>query len=80
MLNRFSEAIQSSGVDVVPRVVVGGNNSEGGSSTSNVMEGLLTMLLSDRFSAMANEASKTQRSPEADALREQIRKDMEKKK
>jgi uncharacterized membrane protein YqiK len=80
VLNRFSEAIQSSGVDVVPRVVVGGNNSEGGTSgNSNVMEGLLTMLLSDRFSAMANEASKTPRSPEADALREQIRKDMEKK-
>ena len=80
VLNRFSEAIQSSGVDVVPRVVVSGNNGENGSTTSNVMEGLLTMLLSDRFSAMANEASKTQRSPEADALREQIRKDMEKKK
>jgi uncharacterized membrane protein YqiK len=80
VLNRFSEAIQSSGVDVVPRVVVGGNNSEGGSTSSNVMEGLLTMLLSDRFSAMANEASKTPRSPEADALRAQIRKDMEKKK
>ncbi len=80
VLNRFSEAIQSSGVDVVPRVVVGGNNSEGGSTSSNVMEGLLTMLLSDRFSAMANEASKTPRSPEADSLREQIRKDMEKKK
>ena len=79
MLNRFSEAIQSSGVDVVPRVVVGGNNAEGGSTTSNVMEGLLTMLLSDRFSAMANEASKTPRSAEADALRAQIRKDMEKK-
>ncbi len=80
VLNRFAEAIQSSGVDVVPRVVVGGNNSEGGSTSSNVMEGLLTMLLSDRFSALANEASKTPRSPEADALREQIRKDMEKKK
>jgi hypothetical protein len=80
VLNRFSEAIQSSGVDVVPRVVVGGNNAEGGSTTSNVMEGLLTMLLSDRFSAMANEASKTPRSAEVDALREQIRKDMEKKK
>jgi len=79
VLNRFSEAIQSSGVDVVPRVVVGGNNAEGGSTTSNVMEGLLTMLLSDRFSAMANEASKTPRSAEADALRAQIRKDMEKK-
>jgi uncharacterized membrane protein YqiK len=80
VLNRFSEAIQSSGVDVVPRVVVGGSNGEGGSTSSNVMEGLLTMLLSDRFSAMANEASKTQRSPEADAIREQIRKDMGKKK
>ncbi len=80
VLNRFAEAIQSSGVDVVPRVVVGGNNAEGGSTSSNVMEGLLTMLLSDRFSAMANEASKAPRSPEADALREQIRKDMEKKK
>ncbi|MBK9210500.1 MAG: flotillin family protein [Anaerolineales bacterium] len=81
VLNRFSEAIQSSGVDVVPRVVVGGNNAEGGTSgNSNVMEGLLTMLLSDRFSAMAEESTKAQRSPEADALREQIRKDMEKKK
>ncbi len=83
VLNRFSEAIQSSGVDVVPRVVVGGNNNsgEGGTSgNSNVMEGLLTMLLSDRFSAMAKESSETKRSPEADALREQIRKDMEKKK
>lgn len=80
VLNRFSEAIQSSGVDVVPRVVVGGSNGEQGGASSNVMEGLLTMLLSDRFSALANEASKTQRSPEADAIREQIRKDMGKKK
>ncbi len=80
VLNRFAEAIQQSGVDVVPRVVVGGNNAEGGSTSSNVMEGLLTMLLSDRFSALTNEASQTKRSPEADALREQIRKDMEKKK
>ena len=80
VLNRFSEAIQSSGVDVVPRVVVSGNNGEqGGGTTSNVMEGLLTMLLSERFSAMASESAKAPRSAEADALREQIRKDMEKK-
>ncbi len=80
VLTRFAEAIQSSGVDVVPRVVVGGNNSEGGSTSSNVMEGLLTMLLSERFGAMSNEAEQAPRSPQADALREQIRKDMEKKK
>jgi len=80
VLNRFAEAIQQSGVDVVPRVVVGGSNSEGGSSTSSsIMEGLLTMLLSERFSAMAND-SQAPRSAQADALREQIRKDMDKKK
>jgi len=77
VLNRFSEAIQQSGVDVVPRVMVAGNGEQG--SSGNVMEALLTMLLSDRFSALAGEASQAKRSPEADALREQIRKDMEKK-
>lgn len=82
VLTRFAEAIQTSGVDVVPRVVVsGGNTAEGGSNaSSNVMEGLLTMLLSERFGVMADESAKAPRSPEADALREQIRKDMEKKK
>jgi uncharacterized membrane protein YqiK len=78
VLNRFSEAIQTSGVDVVPRVVVsGGNNAEGGSN-SNVMEGLLTMLLSERFGALQNDSAQSTRSPEAEALRTQIRNDMEK--
>jgi uncharacterized membrane protein YqiK len=82
VLNRFAEAIQQSGVDVVPRVVVsgGGKDEQGGSSTSSsIMEGLLTMLLSERFGAMAKE-SQTPRSAQADALRDQIRKDMDKKK
>jgi hypothetical protein len=69
-------------VDVVPRVFVGGSNDEQGKSTtsSNIMEGLLTMLLSDRYTASVAEAAEIEHSPEADALREQIRKDMEKKK
>ncbi len=80
VLNRFAEAIQQSGVDVVPRVVVGGSSGQGNTSTSSsIMEGLLTMLLSERFGAMARE-SQSPRSAEADALREMIRKDMEKKK
>ena len=37
------------------------------------------MLLSDRFGAMAKEAQRAPRSPEAEALREQIRKDMQNK-
>ncbi len=71
VLNRFAEAIQQSGVDVVPRVVVGGDNGESGSG--NIMEGLLTMLLSDRFGALSEKAQGP-RSPEAEKLRQEIRK------
>jgi uncharacterized membrane protein YqiK len=80
VLNRFAEAIQQSGVDVVPRVVVNGGNSEGegGTINSNIMSALLTLLLSDRFAALANASVETPRSAQAEALREQIRKDMEK--
>jgi uncharacterized membrane protein YqiK len=83
VMNRFAEAIQQSGVDVVPRIVVSGGNSGeqgGGSTSSSIMEGLLTMLLSERFAAMEKESAQAPRSAQADALREQIRKDMEKKK
>jgi uncharacterized membrane protein YqiK len=81
VLNRFAEAIQQSGVDVVPRVVVsGGAKGEEGSSTSaSIMEGLLTMLLSDRFGALASEAAQAPRSPEAEAMRAKIRADLERK-
>ncbi len=72
VLNRFSEAVQQSKVDVVPRVVVGASK-DGGSG--NIMEALLTMLLSDRFSALANEAQ-GKRSEEVEQLRSEIRKSM----
>jgi uncharacterized membrane protein YqiK len=79
VLNRFAEAIEQSKVDVVPRVVVGGSGEKGGSQSSNIMEGLLTMLLSDRFGALAKEAGASQRSPDVEAMREKILKDMQKK-
>jgi len=76
VLNRFAEAIQESQVDVVPRVVVGANKENG---SGNIMEALLTMLLSDRFSAMANNGQ-SQRSEEGERLRTQIRESMKEKK
>ena len=84
VLNRFAEAIQQSGVDVVPRVVVSSNGShngeQGGTSTSSsIMEGLLTMLLSERSGATAETSAQQPRSAAAEALRDQIRKDMEMK-
>lgn len=79
VLNRFSEAIQQSGVDVVPRVMVSGSNGEQGSS-GNVMEALLTMLLSDRLGGLEKDATiRADRSSEAEALRKEIYESMKKK-
>ena len=72
VLNRFSDAIQQSKVDVVPRIMVSSGSGEGGSASGSIMEALLTMLLSDRYSSLAGDTSKVDRSPEAEALRQQI--------
>jgi len=77
VLNRFADAIQQSGVDVVPRVVVGGGGT-GGSTSGSVMEGLLTLLLSEKLGVSLQNQATAPRSPEADALREQIRQSMQK--
>src|SRR5512146_204005 len=69
VLNRFSEAVQQSKVDVVPRVVVGANKDSG---SGNIMEALLAMLLSDRFGTFANDGQ-GQRSEEVEQLRSEIR-------
>jgi uncharacterized membrane protein YqiK len=79
VLNRFSDAIQQSKVDVVPRIMVSSGGGEGSSASGSIMEALLTMLLSDRYSSMANDASKIERSPEAEALRQQIYESMKNK-
>jgi uncharacterized membrane protein YqiK len=69
VLNRFAEAIQQSGVDVVPRVIVG---AEKDGNTGNIMEALLAMLLSERFGALADKGDEV-RSPEVDKFRSEIR-------
>ena len=71
VLTRFAEAIQQSGVDVVPQIVVGGEGN-GATSGNSLMEGLLAMLLSERMGAMGRTESAA-RSPEVERLRNQIR-------
>jgi len=44
---RFAEALEKSGVDVVPKVSITG--AEGGSGGGGVMQALLTLLMSDRL-------------------------------
>ena len=73
VLSRFSEAIEKSGVDVVPRVVVGGNNG-GNNGSGNVLETLLSLLLTEKIgeSALLADDEKP-RSPEVEALRQNTR-------
>lgn len=71
VLNRFAEAIQQARVDVVPRVVIGGGTAGQTQGSNSLMEGLLALLLSERMGVpLANES---QRAPEAESLRNQIR-------
>lgn len=85
VMSRFAEAIQAAQVEVVPRVVINGGanggSAAGGSPTtgSSIMEGLLTMLLSDKLGVQVNEEGKRERSPESARLREAIRQSMAEK-
>jgi uncharacterized membrane protein YqiK len=73
VLSRFAEAIQTSKVDVVPRVVVGGAGKDGNNGGASVMEGLLTLLLSEKMGVVfAKQEEREVRSPEVEALRASI--------
>ena len=71
VMNRFAEAVQQSKVDVVPRVVVGSGN-DGSPTSSSIMEGLLTLLLSDKLSLPVNDSQPADRSIETEQLRQEI--------
>lgn len=73
VMSRFAEAVEKSRVDVVPRVVVGGNGGEGGASGSSIMEGLLTLLLSDKLNLEVSGSTARPQNEEAEKLRTEIR-------
>jgi uncharacterized membrane protein YqiK len=84
VMTRFAEAVQAARVDVVPRVVVnggggGGADGHGGMASGNLMEGLLTLLLSDKLGVDVKDVRMRESNPEADRLREEIRKSMSEK-
>jgi hypothetical protein len=82
VMNRFAEAVQQSRVDVVPRIVISGNGTEEGNTgtSSSVMEGLLTLLLSDKLGLETTGAPQKVQSEDADRLRAEIRKSLSEKK
>jgi uncharacterized membrane protein YqiK len=66
VMGRFAEAVETAGVEVVPRVLVG-SGANGG--VPNAFEGLLAMILADRGEAA--DADKP-RSPEVEAIRDAL--------
>lgn len=73
VMERFAEAIQQSGVDLVPKVVIGGNGTKSdGTTGGNVMEALLTMLLSERFGVTTTTID-SKPNPLSERLRNDIR-------
>jgi uncharacterized membrane protein YqiK len=73
VMNRFSEAIQISQVDVVPRIVVGATQGGG----NGILDTLLTMMLSDKIGE-ASLGGEVKSKPEADALRKVIKEQVSK--
>ena len=68
VMSRFADALQASGVDVVPKIVIG--SGKDGAAQGSVMEALLTMMLSDKLGALSEPL--TPRDPKAEEFRRRI--------
>ncbi len=75
VMQRFADAIQQGGMDVVPRILIKGGG-DGDTGTGSVIEALMAMLLSDKLGSSV--ADQGERSPEIESLRKQIRESMAK--
>jgi len=72
VMSHFAEAIETARVDVVPKIMIHGGGANGTSSTGNVMEALLTLLLADKMGAETTPNPPTSRSAAAEAVRSRI--------
>jgi uncharacterized membrane protein YqiK len=74
VMNRFAEAIETSQVDVVPKISMAGQSGGG-----NLIESLLGVLLSEKVGELVGVAPTAPRDPAAQALRDEMMKKMAKK-
>jgi len=79
VMKNFSDAIAQSKVDVVPKIVMGGNGGAGGpGANGSVMETLLALLLSDKLGEAggATLGDTKSKSPELEAMRARIKSEL----
>jgi uncharacterized membrane protein YqiK len=73
VMKSFADAIGEAKVDVVPRVVIGGNGTGNGQGNGSIAETLLALLLSDKLGEVGDaprtERNGTARTPQVDAMR-----------
>lgn len=74
VMERFAAAVETSKVDVVPRILMGGGQGQAG----GLLESLLGVLLSEKLT-QALHTTEVARTPEADAMRSQYRQDIQNK-
>jgi uncharacterized membrane protein YqiK len=80
VMKNFTDAIGSSKVDVVPKIVMGGGGAGGNGANGSVMETLLALLLSDKLgdaggSVLGDDGAKS-RTPELETMRTRIRSEL----
>ncbi|MGO8992912.1 MAG: SPFH domain-containing protein [Polyangiaceae bacterium] len=76
MMGRFAEAIEQAKVDVVPKIVVGGGDGSRGGGNGNVLEALLTLMLSEKMGDVVKTSEPAR--PEVEELRARVRKEVSK--
>jgi uncharacterized membrane protein YqiK len=69
VLERFADAVQTAGVDLVPRIMITG---AGGDGRGNLMDALMGLLVSERFGATET-AERGPSRPEAERIRGELR-------
>ena len=75
VMNRFAEAIETSHVDVVPKIVVAGGGAEA-APTADVLEALLALMLSEKMGDVVKTSEPAR--PEVEELRARVRKEVSK--
>jgi uncharacterized membrane protein YqiK len=70
VMNRLAEAVERSGADVVPKVVVSGGN---GGATGGLLETVMTLLMSEKLGLGVKVEDATPRDKDVTALRDRIR-------
>jgi hypothetical protein len=70
VMNRFSEAVEKAGIDIVPKIAINGQQADGqAGGTNTLFESLLALFLSDKMALDVTPGSNNASSKEAEAIR-----------